>query len=387
MPSFVGSNLSETITPGTVSPSVTVLPLFGAPRPGAGADTLAGGGGNDTLDGGGGADSLNGGTGNDWITVRTGGSFDGADGDDRFDASSVGAGTTIAGGSGSFDALEAQGSLDLSGATLSGIESLGFASASDTITLTGEQLGMFQTVRSATGTFATGGHLVLTSAAPYTVYGNVRQLETLDITGSTGADDLYFTSGSSIEVQLTARLGLGNDTMLAGGGNDSLYGEAGNDSLVSSDGGDRFVGGGGSDTLVSQSGDDTLLGGNGADLLVGGAGRDRLTGGAQRDQFAFDLPSEGDDVVADFVRGEDLLRFDASGFGGGLVAGPLPAGRLVVHASGAATAPAGQGQFVFNTGTSMLLWDADGSGGAAATKVARLTGVTGLSTDDFLLIA
>jgi hypothetical protein len=66
---------------------------------------------------------------------------------------------------------------------------------------------------------------------------------------------------------------------------------------------------------------------------------------------------------------------------------PLAAGQLVVHASNQSTSPTGTGQFVFNTGTSILLWDADGSGGATGIKIAKLQGVTTLSTGDFDIIA
>ena len=76
----------------------------------------------------------------------------------------------------------------------------------------------------------------------------------------------------------------------------------------------------------------------------------------------------------------------ASTFGGGLQAGnSLDPSRLVVGSAPAAQV-AGQGTFLFSTTTGALLWDADGSGGAAATQVATLQGVTSLSASDFEVI-
>ncbi|MFT3973625.1 MAG: hypothetical protein QM699_09305 [Amaricoccus sp.] len=56
MATFTGTDFSETITPGTVSASVTADP-DGA-RPSDLSDVIHGLGGNDTIDGGGGYDSL-----------------------------------------------------------------------------------------------------------------------------------------------------------------------------------------------------------------------------------------------------------------------------------------------------------------------------------------
>ena len=91
--------------------------------------------------------------------------------------------------------------------------------------------------------------------------------------------------------------GEGDDRIEGGDGNDDLYGEEGNDALFGEAGHDRLFGGEGSDTLD---------GGTGNDLLVGGEGDDRLTGGAGADTFVF-TPDHGDDTIADFAVGEDLI--------------------------------------------------------------------------------
>ncbi|MDE0283312.1 MAG: pre-peptidase C-terminal domain-containing protein [Gammaproteobacteria bacterium] len=56
--------------------------------------------------------------------------------------------------------------------------------------------------------------------------------------------------------------------------------------------------------------DDELSGGPGADLLDGGGGNDRLSGGEGADVFVF-APWNGNDLVTDFVAGEDKIDLSA----------------------------------------------------------------------------
>jgi Ca2+-binding RTX toxin-like protein len=157
-----------------------------------------------------------------------------------------------------------------------------------------------------------------------------------------------------------------------------IGGAGGNDTLTGGDGNDRLNGGGGNDRL---------LGGSGADLLIGGTGSDTLDGGSRADTIRFQTPGEGVDRIVGWQAGSDRLQGDASAFGGGLVVGALAPGRLVVHASNSATSAAGTGQFVFNSATSTLLWDADGRGEAGAQYLAVLVGVATLATTDFFIVA
>jgi len=132
------------------------------------------------------------------------------------------------------------------------------------------------------------------------------------LNGSNGGDRILGAAG---EDTLNGRAG--SDTMLGGDGADRLQGQAGADKLDGGAGVDRLWGGADRDTLAGGAGNDHLLGGAGADLLIGGAGADRLTGGTQGDIFAFLAASDSPfqpgaqrDVVLDFVRGQDRLRFD-----------------------------------------------------------------------------
>jgi Ca2+-binding RTX toxin-like protein len=76
----------------------------------------------------------------------------------------------------------------------------------------------------------------------------------------------------------------------------------------------------------------------------------------------------GLDTIQDFVPGTDILRVSASGFGGGLVPGTLPASQFVVGAAATTAAH----RFVYNAGA--LFFDADGTGPIAPVQVATLTG-------------
>ncbi|MBD2355997.1 M10 family metallopeptidase C-terminal domain-containing protein, partial [Tolypothrix sp. FACHB-123] len=88
-----------------------------------------------------------------------------------------------------------------------------------------------------------------------------------------------------------------NDTLNGTGDNDTLQGLSGNDSLSGLDGNDSLEGG---------VGNDTLNGGLGNDTLIGGTGNDTLNGGAGNDVFKFEYP-QGNDLVTDFVRGQDKI--------------------------------------------------------------------------------
>ncbi|MCK6396493.1 MAG: hypothetical protein L6Q67_22765 [Zoogloea sp.] len=115
------------------------------------------------------------------------------------------------------------------------------------------------------------------------------------------------TSSATSPVALTSAVAQITNNDVAGGGNDILSGTSGEDSLQ---------GLGGNDTLYGYAGADHLQGGDGADVLIGGSGADTLSGGAGADRFHFEHPSDGMDVISDFVAGTDHLSFDPANFGG-----------------------------------------------------------------------
>jgi Ca2+-binding RTX toxin-like protein len=233
---------------------------------GFGNDTLLGSEGRDTLLAGQGIDVIDGGIGNDTILIAG--------------VSDVsGLAEIIDGGNDSdtldFSALGASGFVDLTAATLSGIEQLVITDLD--MVMTAAQLSGFDTVFgsgfSETITISDGG-LVDLAGATITFIDS--------IIASNAGNSIVFTGGSGIA---TFQGGAAADTILAGNANSFLFGEGGND---------------------------TLAGGQGSDLIAGGIGTDSLTGGLGADTFDFnDLAELGRgaarDVITDFVHGTDVI--------------------------------------------------------------------------------
>lgn len=139
------------------------------------------------------------------------------------------------------------------------------------------------------------------------------------------------------------------------------------------------------DRLVGNAGVNNLKGGAGKDTLTGGAGKDILTGGAGADTFVY-TATEGRDTITDFSF-NDLFRISASDFGGGLVGGvdlSTKASSTGVFVSG--TDPIAKGSsanFLYNTNTGLLSFDADGIGSGSSLAVATLTGAPSLGVAQF----
>ena len=223
----------------------------------AGNDMLSGNAGNDVLSGSAGNDTLQGGRGNDTLW--------GGNGNDRIEG---GAGADLLNGGAGRDILDYGGS----------------------------NAGV--TVNLATGT-ASGGH----------ARGDrISRFE--DVIGSAHADRI---TGNGAANRLEGRAG--NDMLSGNAGNDVLSGGAGNDVLSGGAGNDVLSGGAGNDTLQGGRGNDTLWGGSGNDRIEGGAGADRLVGGAGDDLFVFGS-GHGNDAIARFTDGEDLIDLRAFGLSG-----------------------------------------------------------------------
>lgn len=238
---FTGGNGADTLTGGSGSDQLSG---------GNGSDILAGAAGDDQLDGGSGDDTLNGGDGNDQMIGGAGSdhlsgnagddqldggegtdSFTGGEGNDIFVISDESHSTSLAetfdGGEGTdIIRLDFSGDLDLSRATISGIESIVFNNDGNSLTLTADQL------------------TALTS-----------------ITGSAGAQDTVIVTTPGL-LQITDTLFTGIDTVQGGNG-------------------------GSNDIIDNTTRGLTLIGGNGADYLEGGTGADTLQGNAGVDAYAY----------------------------------------------------------------------------------------------------
>ncbi|MEO1139004.1 MAG: calcium-binding protein [Pseudomonadota bacterium] len=122
-----------------------------------------------------------------------------------------------------------------------------------------------------------------------------------DMIGGTGNDRMLGGGGND-----TLRGSDGADKLFGGNGNDVLNGGGQGDELDGGEGNDRLNGGAGKDYLASGEGNDRLIGGGNDDTLFGCGGDDFLKGGAGSDTFIYDTNS-GNDTIADFVVGEDIL--------------------------------------------------------------------------------
>lgn len=139
------------------------------------------------------------------------------------------------------------------------------------------------------------------------------------------------------------------------------------------------------DTLAGQGGIDTLVGGNGIDLLRGGLANDVLTGGGDGDIFMFDskLGTSNIDTVTDFDAAADMIRLENTGIflaltsTGGLAAGAFNTGSVATEADD---------RIIFDTTSGALLYDADGSGGAAGIRFAVLSSGLSLTAANFEVV-
>ncbi|NBZ88164.1 calcium-binding protein [Stagnihabitans tardus] len=150
---------------------------------------------------------------------------------------------------------------------------------------------------------------------------------------------------------------------------------------------DNVLTGNGADNVLSGlAGRDTLTGGVGSDRLKGGAGSDLLNGGTGPDSFVFDTleTSAQRDRITDFMHGIDMIVLDRSVFTA-FAADPAGALAPLAFVAGTHTQTPDQ-HLIYNATTGVLLYDADGKGGAAAVHVALLTTKPLLDAGDIWLI-
>jgi Ca2+-binding RTX toxin-like protein len=254
-----------------------------------------------------------------------------------------------------------------------------------------------------------------------------------EITGDDATNNL---SGST-KADYIKGLG-GNDLLYGLGGNDYLIGGDGDDYLEGASGADTLIGGVGNDTyflvdndviienanegidtvmasinytlganlenltlsknaagtgndvnnriIADGSGSNTIIGGVGDDYLDGGIGNDVLTGGVGVDIFVLNAPKNGNDRLTDFTTGTDKLYISANLYGGGLVAGNGLNINQILIGTGTRATNADQ-RFIYKNTTGELYFDRDGNlGSFAADKIATFSNLSGLSTNDFMIV-
>lgn len=338
---ITGDNVGDILKGGAGSDTITG---------GTGADKLYGGRGNDTLIGGAGSNTLDGGAGGDIL--------DGTGGTSTASYADAITGVTV-------DLLNPSlNTGDAAGDTYINIHNVRGSNLDDTIT-------------GGTGTDSLYGGLGADTliGGPGTHY----------LDGGAGADVLDGTGGTSFASYTDAPVGV-SVNLLAPASN---AGDAAGDTYIAihrvfgSIYADTITGDNAGDGLNGGGGNDTILGGSGNDVITGGAGADTLTGGGGADRFVFNAPKEGGDTITDFNAAEgDTISISHLGFGGGLPAsGALPATEFVDGT--AATQPFGQ--FLWDSLSSTLSWDSDGTGADAAATIAHLTGVSTLAASSIKL--
>lgn len=343
---------------------------------GPGDDVLSGGAGNDTLDGGSGGDVLLGGEGNDYYIL--------GDLTDRFvDTSGEDTMETAA----DLAALP----LDIEGLVVSGSGAMVHANALDNLIIGSEFTEWTLGLEGNDTINARGGSDKLHGGA-----GNDWLDGGTDTTGDTmwggaGNDRFVVDSGRDMVIEVT---GEGNDTVtattsctlpafvedliLAGAAPLAGFGNAD---------ANHFTGNAAANLLDGAGGDDTIKGGKGADTLLGGAGADLLNGGKGPDVFRYLAPLGTPDTIRAYNGRQDGIEVSAAAFGGDLVAGMTMAGEGRFTANATGTPDGFLAQFILNTTTGLLRWDADGVNDISAIDVAFLPGAKGLTGAEILVIA
>ncbi len=362
MASFTGTASDETITPDSVSPTVTAA---GGAHPSNAADTINAGGGNDFIDSGGGNDVVIGGQGSDTAILGSGNDtfiWNPGDGSDVVEGGS-GTDTLVFNGSniGENMTLSANGSrtrlfrdvgnitMDLSSMERIDINALGGADNITIDDLSGTAvkqvaIDLLAPIGSGTGdgnqdtvtvngtadddhiTVSTSGNSAVVNglAAKVTVTGAELANDRLVINGLGGNDTLTFagaSGGAEIDVFLdgthvgvnqagstvvTDLVNVENLVINGTSGDDVIRGQNGIVNLTSL----TINGGAGNDTIFGGDGADILNGGGGNDTVIGGRGNDMALLGSGDDTFVWN-PGDGSDIV-EGQGGLDTLLFNGA---------------------------------------------------------------------------
>jgi Ca2+-binding RTX toxin-like protein len=354
------------------------------------ANFFVGGAGNDTLMGEGGNDRLEGGAGDDWLYGGDGAdAFIGGEGTDTVSYSMNKSGIKI-------DLLKNTSGLSANGDTFDGIEDVWGSYHDDAIAGTdganeirGQDGNDLIAARGGKDTIYAGEGMdgVSGGDGDDRVFAGEAQAVMDQFYGDGGNDWIdYSTAGGKVTVSLTTGVTAfhaADDVIV---GFENILGSRYDDTLQAAVGG-RAYGHDGDDIVIDSTGTEVLRGGEGLDTLTDGIG----LGDTIKDIFFLEK-GMGEDTVIGFTKGVDQMWFSESQFGelGVDGQGNLLAGRLVNDSdgNGMADATAGYAQLIFDTLTTKLYYDADGTGGKAAVHLASVNAVDGnaLIASDFLVV-
>ena len=372
-----------------------------------GQDVLFGGAGNDILDGGLGAgDTLIGDAGNDVYLFAAG---DGSTTISNYDTSANHYDVLrFAAGINSTDTLPSRSGNDLR---------LTIKSTGEIVTvqyhfISGNQY-MLSAVEFADGTRWDSTNLALMVLTGTSAADNITGFATDDtINGLGGNDYLYGIAGNDI-----LNGGTGQDYLYGGTGNDTYYLDSLSDAVAENlnegidtvninltytlpanvenlfQSGTSAINGTGNDLaniitgntaanqLNGNAGNDSLEGGAGNDTLDGGLGDDVLTGGAGKDYFK--LTTAGNiDTVTDFTVIDDTIRLENAVFKKLTTTGTLGISKFRIGTQAMDT----DDYIIYNNLNGAVLYDADGSGAAAAVQIATVSAGLAMTNADFVVI-
>ncbi|MBS7452932.1 calcium-binding protein [Microvirga sp. 3-52] len=372
----------------------------------SGSGILDGRAGDDGMRGSGGADTLLGGTGNDWLDGGVGADvIDGGEGWDVGSYMSAKGGVTV-------DMTTNLNAGAAAGDAVFNIEVLQGSNHNDRLTGidNGHGVQLYGEGGNDGLTGKGGGDYLFGGAGNDWLDGGAGGD---NIDGGEGWDVLsYQSAASGVAVDLATNQNGGAaagdaisnievvqgsnfaDSLVGvdrGGGHGvELHGEGGHDNMRGAAGGDRLYGGAGNDWIAGLAGTDLVHGGDGDDIvggqegndtLSGGYGQDELWGGSGADIFLFDTAvGAGADRLKDFAAAEgDMIRLNHNVFsalGVGLLGSAFKVG----------AATSASHHILYNSATGDLSYDVDGSGAAAAVKIAMLNPGTTLSAFNFFIV-
>lgn len=335
---FDGSNNADNVKGSSGTDYVTLR---------EGDDTFFGGAGNDFIVGGQGADYLNGGQGNDVFVIN---GFAGLLGNGEGKSSTGGAqwvtGDVIVGGAGIDKLMVSAGAINqnfgivtLNDANFKSMEVVEIGTIVSALSADGSTVQKIkgETYLNAAKTEATG-----TGAKFGESYNNVT-IDASDVTA--------------------------NGLKFIGNGNDNTF--------IGTTKADIFISNGGHDTLTGSLGKDIFHFGMIHTMVANAAGTayvDSMTA----------LTSADSDTITDFTHGKDKIELGHDFFASFVTLGKITADNLVQGAGGGTLTAT---SFLsFDSDTSILTYDADGSGAGAGVVIAELTGVTSLAASDFVIV-
>jgi len=303
----------------------------------AGNDQIWGGEGNDKIDGGTGDDKMHGGAGNDTYTLDS--DFDDVDETDGF-----------GGDLGGIDTVN------------SSIFSTILADFVENLVLTGTAVDGFGNALNNKITGNAQSNLLIGGLGEDTLIGGADS-DYYDVDDTDDKITELSTGGTADRVYASATYTLSSyveELVMTGAGSIDGTGNSSANRIVGNSGANKIDGLSGNDELWGGDGKDTVNGGLGNDKMHGGLGDDTLDVSQGNDTVFYDGTLDGYDVINTFdgnaVGGQDLFDLDA-----------------YFDKLGVAEADRAERVSALDYGATVDIWvDADGLGGAFATKIATI---------------